>query len=199
MYTFKQFRQAIEEGRNSSINEQSARWITHIDRLRPRAIMSPFAGTRRPGRPGRPDAKIPSILMRKKPKTPNQFELADSILEQIREAARIAYRSLGTIFVELMELHYDAFQAFRLKMFQIFALEIDAQGFPDAADSILDYFFDMDISLTWDADLNTIMYQHADPVIEASLNDYMNQFLGATDGFLEAIIQVLESGDSMYG
>ena len=186
MYTFKEYIQLNEQlGRIGGLIADYLKKTPRpgiITRKIPKPEVNPGFGS--------------SSLYRGMAKNP-EFDQADEILDMIRIAANTAYNSMGTIFAELLEFYPSAFEAFRVMMRAIMALDVPVNT--DVAGNLLDYLFDMDVSLTWDADLNRIFFQHSDPMVTSTLNQYMGQFLAATEGLMETLIEVLESGDSMYG
>lgn len=194
--TLKEFIQLDEQG-NPGGRRLPLRLFTDAPKPRPFEIRHPLLMNRkpRPGSRGKPSFGAGS-LMAGMAKDPN-FSQADDILDMIRIAANTAYTSMGTIFAELLEFYPSAFEAFRVMMRGILALDVPVNS--NIAGNLLDYLYDMDIGLEWSVDANRIIFQHQDQVVQQVLNQYMGQFLGSTEGLLETLIQVLESGDSMYG
>tara|TARA_R110002096_G_scaffold91874_1_gene207942 strand:- start:974 stop:1603 length:630 start_codon:yes stop_codon:yes gene_type:complete len=208
----KSFKEYIQEqgGRRRPINPRprgnhgGSSWIDDLFNLSPGKPRTPIG----PGIRGRRNLGVNDQRL---PKLPDNLDpddadsIASFIEDSLADIAQHYFNTLGTLFPDLMALHPDAFEAFRVMIRKMMSWPSNLPMDPMLADTLLDYLFDMDVALSWDLESGVLSFNHTNPAINQSLQTYMMDFLGIIPGnagdnsLIDLMIEILDSGDSMYG
>tara|TARA_R110000851_G_scaffold218335_1_gene371266 strand:- start:2392 stop:2982 length:591 start_codon:yes stop_codon:yes gene_type:complete len=131
----------------------------------------------------------------------NLFNKADEILDHLDFLANGVYDNLGSLFSDffamLGEGFTESFDAFRMILRNLIA-DPDLLK-PDAADSMLDYLFDMDMIIEVSEDGTQMFFSHngATPAQNEVIDTFFNGALASVDGLFEALVDAFP--DSLYG
>lgn len=187
MHSFKEFIQLNEDPGGF------IRLVRFLSGRKPRTVKPPVTG----GRPPHPRPTSQGGIQH----DVDPFSKADAILDRLQILADGVFENMGRLFSQFFEGlgsgYTGAFDAFRMMLRNMIA-DPDLLS-PGAADSLLDYLFDMDMVISISEDGTQMFFSH--PGATDQMNDVINMYfqgnLGIVDGLLEAMIDAFP--DSLYG
>ena len=199
----EQIQQAIIEGRNAALNEQSPPMPGGRPRRPALNLLQRLGGIfgRRPEVVPKPHRKRPFVGPGNKPHNVNPFAKADAILDKLTALANQVYDNLGQLFSDFFEElgpgYTGAFDAFRTMLRNMYANPGPVD--PNAAASLLDYLYDADVVISISEDGTQMFFSHnaAGNAQNDVIDVFFNGAIDGVDGLLQALIDAFP--DSLYG